>query len=230
MITTSLREAFRKVVVRRGIGPLGRYVHATSSHTQFGDWLRAHDTDLEFLTRYDMYQYINTSIIKGEPIDYLEFGVYKGDTFRRWAALNRAPSSRFHGFDSFEGLPEDWAGPFNSMPKGTFDVGGALPEIDDPRVRFVKGWFQDSLPEFLRGFEPLNRLVIHCDADLYSSTLYVLCKLDEHLKPGTLIIFDEFNGITEFKALTDYTTSFLKQYKVLCKAGRDCDQLAVEVT
>ena len=94
-------------------------------------------------------------------IDFLEFGVYTGHSIRFWSEMNRDPQSRFIGFDSFEGLPEDWLGNYT---KGTFDVGGAVPQIEDERVSFVKGWYQNTLPGFLKGFTPRSRLVVHNDS------------------------------------------------------------------
>ncbi|GGC51740.1 hypothetical protein GCM10011504_32730 [Siccirubricoccus deserti] len=51
-----------------------------------------------------------------------------------------------------------------------------MPQIDDPRVSFVKGWSQETLPGFLANFTPRSRLVVHCDSDLHSSTLYALTR------------------------------------------------------
>lgn len=31
---------------------------------------------------------------------------------------------------------------------GAFDLGGEIPQFDDPRVRFFKGWFEDTLSEY----------------------------------------------------------------------------------
>ena len=97
----------------------------------------------------------------------------------------------------FEGLPEDFS---KNWPKGRFDVGGATPQIDDERVTFVKGWFQNALPGLLNGFTPRSRLVVHNDSDLYSSTLFALVSLHTILVAGTVIIFDEYTMPThEFR-------------------------------
>ena len=225
-----LRKAARNVVVGRGLGPLNRYIRALSSHLWVGQWVRSHPTAHAFADRFAMYDHLNSGPLAQGPIDYLEFGVWKGDTVRAWADRNRDPGSRFFGFDSFEGLPEDWAGSFRVMPKGTFSTGGAVPAIDDPRVEFVKGWFQTTLPTFLEKFTPQSRLVVHCDADLYSATLYVLCKLDPILAPGSVVIFDEFNSAEgEARALADYASAFLRDFEVLAKTGEFCDQVAIQM-
>jgi hypothetical protein len=156
---------------------------------------------------YDFYRYVHDEVCRETAIDFLEFGVYKGHSIRFWSQMNSDPQSRFIGFDSFEGLPEDWLG----YPKGTFDVGGVVPQIDDERVSFIKGWFQNTLPGFLKGFMPRSRLVVHNDSDLYSSTLFTLASLNALLVPGAVVIFDEFGMAThEFRAFADYRSAFLR--------------------
>ena len=173
--------------------------------------------------RSDLYRYINDQILKNRPVDYLEFGVFRGASLRKWCEINTAPQSRFFGFDSFEGLPEGWGG----HPRGTFDVGGRFPDIPDPRLTFIKGWFQETVPAFLEKFEAANRIVIHNDSDLYSSTLYVLAKLDPVISPGTVIIFDDFHSpLHEFRALNDYTEAFDRKMTLLAHSGRYADQAA----
>jgi O-methyltransferase len=212
----ALRRAAKNVLMSAGTGPLQPYVDAVSIYGRFREWVNERGVETAFDTREKIYDYLNSEVIHKEPVDYLEFGVYEGVSIRYWSKINPSPSSRFVGFDSFEGLPEDWAGSFDKVPKGTFDTKGKLPEIDDSRVSFCKGWFQHSLIPFLQTFEPKNRLVIHCDADLYTSTLYVLCTLNHLMKPGTVVIFDEFSSPNdEFRALVDYSSSFLRTYKVV---------------
>src|SRR5258705_3316710 len=100
-------------------------------------------------SREQMYDDVHASFVNGSAIDYLEFGVFRGDSIRHWVKLNTQTNSRFYGFDSFEGLPERWR---NGQDKGHFDVGGNIPKIDDPRVHFIKGWFNHTLPSFVRDF------------------------------------------------------------------------------
>jgi hypothetical protein len=144
-----------------------------------------------FDNRFELYGHLQTVIGDG-PVDYLEFGVYRGESILRWAEIQHHPASRFLGFDSFEGLPEDWRYFGGIHARETFSTEGDQPEVDDPRVRFVKGLFQDTLPAFLADFTPGGQVVVHCDADLYSSTLYVLSECHRILGPGSIVIFDEF--------------------------------------
>jgi O-methyltransferase len=50
--------------------------------------------------------------------------VYKGHSIGFWSQMNRDPHSSFIGFDSFEGLPENWT---KKVPKGAFYAAGAAP-------------------------------------------------------------------------------------------------------
>jgi Macrocin-O-methyltransferase (TylF) len=119
------------------------------------------------------------------------------------ASTKDIPKSVFIGLDSFEGLPEDWG----TMLKGTFDTDGNIPKIDDARVRFLKGWFQDTAQELLRQLVNTDgKLIVNFDADLYSSTLFALSQIDSLKKPY-IAIFDEFTG-HETRALYNYTQAF----------------------
>jgi O-methyltransferase len=173
---------------------------------------------------YDFYRYVHDQVSSGTSIDFLEFGVYTGHSIRFWSQMNRDPQSRFIGFDSFEGLPEDWT---KKLPRGTFDVGGAVPQIDDERVSFVKGWFQNTLPGFLNGFTPRSRLVVHNDSDLYSSTLFTLANLNMLLVPGTVVIFDDFWMPTHvFRAFSDYKSAFWRSARPVAMTSNYAEQVA----
>lgn len=146
------------------------------------------------------------------PIDYLEFGVSTGESFRRFVGKIDHPEARFYGFDTFTGLPEPW-GPF---PAGAMGNGNAPPDIDDERVRFYQGVFQQTLYPFLADYDDSRRKVIHLDADLYSATLFVLTTLSRHLRPGDILLFDEFNvPMHEFKAFSEWVAAYYVVYEVL---------------
>lgn len=180
-----------------------------------------------------MYEWLNQNVIGGKLIHYLEFGVFRGDSIRRWSELNRDSNSRFWGFDTFTGLPEAWEGFTKPMESGAFNVGGQFPSINDPRVSFVKGLFQATLPDFLKNYTPDGQLVIHIDADLYSATLYVLTYLNDLIQPGTVLLFDEFSSVLhEFRALEDYCAAYMRKYEVVSAVNSPVDyysQIAIRV-
>ena len=95
------------------------------------------------------------------------------------------------------------------MDKKTLDAGGVTPRFNDPRVRLFKGWFHESLPSYLRGFKPHPTLILHLDADLYSSTIFVLRQMRPFLHTGVILIFDEFfDREHELKAFTEFLQEF----------------------
>ena len=94
----------------------------------------------------------------------------------------------------------------------------STPQPNDSRATFIKGLFQDTMYSFLKNFDrPADgRLILHMDADLYSSTLFALTMLAPYLTPGDIIIFDEFNVANhEFAAWHDFVRSYYIKYDVL---------------
>lgn len=113
----------------------------------------------------------------------LEFGVFSGSTLRLIAEARS--EGGVYGFDSFQGLPEAWRGGF---PAGAFAVSD-LPQV--PGAELVVGWFDAVLPGFLEAHPgPVD--FVHIDCDLYSSTRTVLELLGPRLRPGTVVMFDEY--------------------------------------
>ncbi len=178
----------------------------------------------DYANRRQLYEQLHKGVVRNRPMDYLEFGVYQGASLRAWTELNTHPQSRFFGFDSFEGLPEDW--PQGNATKGAFCCDGRTPNIDDSRVQWVKGWFNETLPDFLATYTPQRQLVLHLDADLYSSTLTVLMQLSPHLTRGTLLVFDEFLPLDEFAAFYHFLRATGRDFHVVA-AREDLVKLGV---
>jgi O-methyltransferase len=155
--------------------------------------------------RYGLYEFVlGHKKLRDEEMIYLEFGVYGGSSFKWWLGHNTHPQSRFIGFDTFEGLPEDWG----IFKRGDMSSGLKMPDVDDPRASFVKGLFQQTLPEVLKTVGREKRKVIMMDADLYTSTLYVLTTVAPFLAKGDVILFDQFNVPRhEFLAFTNFVES-----------------------
>ena len=188
--------------------------------------VREFPSAVELGTREEMYRHVSDTLLGGssKAFDYLEFGVFEGDSIRQWCALNANANSRFFGFDSFEGLPEDW---HSGKRKGAFSTDGRIPQIADHRVSFVAGWFQKTLRGFMASYHPRSQIVIHIDCDLYSSTLYCLTTLDPVITPGTLLVFDDFfDALHVYRALTDYCSAYVRQYRLLARS-HELGQVAI---
>lgn len=182
------------------------------SKTERGKFNDFYNSKVKYENRFQLHEFVLNEEIKNQAIDYLEFGVASGIAFRWWVEHNTNPDTRFYGFDVFTGLPED----FGVMKKKHYDTKGATPNIDDKRVTFISGLFQNSLPGFLETYKSERRKVIHMDADLYSSTLFVFTRLIPLLKKDDIIIFDEFGVPThEFRAFSDIITSYQIEYELL---------------
>lgn len=124
----------------------------------------------------------------------LEFGVNEGGTVNFIAS--KLDGRMVHGFDSFEGLPEDWSG--NNMAAGYFSRGGKPPRVK-ANVRLHKGWFDASLPGFLAA-NPGPIAFMHVDCDLYSSTKTIFDLAGDRIAPGTVIVFDEYFNYPNWRA------------------------------
>jgi len=178
--------------------------------------------------RIELHEKLSSKFVNpAEKICFLEFGVFKGQTFAIWVSNNTNPESTFVGFDTFTGLPEDWG----NEKKGSYSAGGNLPDIKDPRVKFEVGLIQDRLPGYLPQLKTGQRKIIHIDVDLYNATLYSLIGVQPFLEKGDIIIFDDFFTITkashEFRAFYDFLSLYKLEYKPIVKCRRG--HLAIEI-
>jgi hypothetical protein len=172
-------------------------------------------------TPFKNRKHIWVDYLKDAPKDsvYLEFGVRKGKTINYMAKVR--PDCIFHGFDSFEGLPERWRKGFE---KGHFKI---EPEefknlIFKKNVIIHKGWFSDTIHE---AKQISNIYGIHFDCDLGSSTTTVLNGLsDIILNSKPYILFDEMYGyegyeMHEFKSFLDWVNTSNANFQVISHNG-----------
>lgn len=149
------------------------------------------------------------------PVTYLEFGVHEGRSLEFFVSNLRHPDARFHGFDSFEGLPEMWN---EANPRGTFSTEGRAPVLSDDRATLHVGWFAETLPDF--SLERRGMIVLNIDCDLYSSTTTVLEWARLHLESGDLIYFDEFADIShEFRAFEDFRLTVPIEFELISRSS-----------
>ena len=159
----------------------------------------------------------------------MEFGVYKGRSINFISSL--MSFKEVLGFDSFEGLPVDW---FAGFTKGSFGIKGEVPTVNE-NVRIIKGWFDQTLPEFLKTTEE-NVSFIHIDCDVYESTKTVLECLANRIVSGTIILFDEYLNRPgwrnhEHRAWQEFVDKNNVQYEYygFVSDGYDSSQVAVKI-
>jgi hypothetical protein len=154
----------------------------------------------------------------------LEFGVRHGTSIRQLASFTSKP---IYGFDSFEGLPEDW----HQESKEVYSTKGKIPKVP-AHVTLIPGWFEKTLPLFLEKHGE-DIALINIDCDIYSSTKTVLDLLSARIKKGTIILFDEYIGNLhweedEHKAFMESINTYQWKYEYLCYSAYT-KQVAVKI-
>ena len=143
----------------------------------------------------------------------VEFGVWRGQSISFLASLTK---EIIYGFDSFEGLAEDWKG--WDLSKGSFSLGGVPPPVPT-NVTLIKGWFDETLPSFLRKHpEPFS--FVHIDCDTFEAASFVLNGSADRIRKGTVFVFDEYFGyrgwrMGEFKAWQQFVAARGLSYEYL---------------
>jgi hypothetical protein len=151
---------------------------------------------------------VRRAVEDGVPGDLMEAGVWRGGVtiFMRAVLQELGVNDRTVWVaDSFEGLPQP---DHNRFPKEALayespamrklrflaapllQVRGAFQCFDllDDRVRFIPGWFRETLPS-----APIEHLaVLRLDADFYESTRDVLVSLYDRVAPGGFVIIDDY--------------------------------------
>jgi Macrocin-O-methyltransferase (TylF) len=152
---------------------------------------------------------VRSAIADKVPGDFIETGVWRGGACILMRALlesTHEPGRVVWVADSFEGLPEPDAEKFPVEAKAfhgpviskAYDKFAASLEtvqanfrafsLLDERVKFLKGWFKDTLPA-----APIEKLaVMRLDGDYYASTMDALTALYDKLSPGGFVIIDDY--------------------------------------
>jgi O-methyltransferase len=150
--------------------------------------------------------------------DLIECGAWRGGAtiFMRAALLAYGDTDRrVWVADSFEGLPIPDPKTFPAdlgldlykqndqlaIGVNTVKLNFARYGLLDERVRFLVGWFKNTLPN-----APIEKLaVLRLDGDLYESTIESLAPLYDKLSPGGYVILDDYYNIAASrKAVDDY--------------------------
>lgn len=152
------------------------------------------------------------------PGDFIETGVWRGGACIFMRAILKAYNILDRNVwvaDSFEGLPKNTLE--QDINYGAWDVYSDLAisletvknnfvryGLLDNQVKFLKGWFKDTLPE-----APINKLaILRLDGDMYESTMDALNALYDKLSIGGYVLVDDYQAVTACKeAIHDFRDS-----------------------
>lgn len=188
-----------------------------SRNSQTEYFLSTMQEALLFRHREELWAFAASQVKSERPI-LTEFGVNEGHSVNFFSTL--LPMAEIYGFDSFEGLQEDWSG--TNLKKGSLDLKGRLPKVRS-NVTLIKGWFEETVEPWLETTSPEYIGLIHIDSDTYAPANYVLNILRKQMGPGTIVIFDEYFGYPgwknhEFKAWQELVQSFDVEYSYIAVA------------
>ena len=149
--------------------------------------------------------------------DILEFGVRAGESITYIA--QKLKDRTIHGFDSFEGLPEEWEG--HAFLKSDFTQNGKIPIVPG-NVILHKGWFDKTISEYNNSNEIA---FINLDCDIYSSTKTVLDELGNKITTGTIILIDDFFNYRnwqqhQYKAFQEFVEKSNIKFEYLAFNGK----------
>ena len=167
-----------------------------------------------FEAREDLWKYCLKKCSLASGL-YAEFGVGTGYSIN-WFA-KRLHQKIIHGFDSFNGLPEDFTPWFL---KGCFREDASKLSFEN-NVVIHPGMFEETLPKFSQEIvEEGVFSFVHIDSDLYSSAKTIFDTLGRAIVSGTVLVFDEYHSyvgwhLQGFKAFEEFCCERNMGYKWL---------------
>jgi O-methyltransferase len=211
-----VKRALTNAIYRdRRYAPDGRLLEYEDELRDTGaDWPAVAHTMIGMRRLDNLQHCVETALAERVPGDLIETGVWRGGAtvLMRAVLAARGDTGRTVWVaDSFEGLPPpdarypadagdthhaiDYLRVSEEDVRETFRRYGLL----DAQVRFLKGWFRDTLPS-----APIERLaVLRLDGDMYASTMDALDALYPKLSPGGFAIVDDYGAIPACRQATD---------------------------
>jgi hypothetical protein len=218
-------DDYKTLVAAREVGGFWKGRMLAHSHTMVG------------LRRLENLEYLAARVFaEGVEGDFLEAGVCQGGAsiFMRALQVAYGESERqMWVADSFRGLPpphsevdlgyqldlSESKAPWLAFSQQAVEDNFRSYELLSPQVRFLPGWFADSLPGAPIGSLALLRL----DCDLYSSTREVLDTLYDKVTPGGFVTVDDYGAIRACKVAVDE----FRQERGITSRLRWCDWTGV---
>ncbi len=215
--TRRLWYPLRTAIRRAGIDVVRRTARVPGMREEGREWpLTQSAKTMIGLSRLDnIRECIRSVVDEGVPGDLLEAGTWRGGAaiFMR-AALEAFgdPARNVWVADSFQGVPKPdvqaypadrgdiyWSYSDLAVPAETVKANFASYCLLDDRVKFLPGWFSESLPS-----APIGQLaVLRADGDLYESTLDILTNLYPHVSHGGFVIIDDYGCVPGCRRAVD---------------------------
>lgn len=148
---------------------------------------------LLFPSREHLWKYAVTLLSENTRV--IELGVYKGYSINRIAAYSIGKGIDVWGFDTFEGLTENWFG--TRFHGGAYSNSGVVPKTHK-NVVIQQGCISETLPLFLKSNDRSISL-IHMDLDTSETTSRALEELSEVITRSAYIIFDQYHGYPAYE-------------------------------
>lgn len=220
-MTLARKGLIPRAALKYAIDPLVRFTGRFKSfdpamRAQGRDWPKDAETMIGLARLQNIEDCVIDVIDRDVPGDLIETGVWRGGATIFMAAILRAYGETARCVwvaDSFEGLPRpnperapaDTGDPHYALSgelavsEANVRANFARYELLSDRVRFLRGWFKDTLPG-----APIERLaVMRLDGDLYESTMDALEALYPRLSPGGYCIVDDYNALANCRAAVD---------------------------
>lgn len=218
-LASALNRAIVRFLARRGLILCRPAAVDPEARSTGRDWPLDAET-MVGLKRLDNIEECITDVVRrGIPGDLIETGVWRGGSVIFMRAVLEAYGEVTRNVwvaDSFQGLPRpdptaypadegmDWSHvDYLAVSLETVKSNFARYGLLDDRVRFLPGWFRDTLPT-----APIERLaVLRLDGDLYESTMVALRALYPKLSPGGYVIIDDYEIESCRRAVDDFRRS-----------------------
>lgn len=215
-----LRRAIRRVLKRNARGSRATDPDAQARRMEGRDWPKLAHSMVGMKRLDNLQACVESALRDGIPGDLIETGVWRGGASILMRGILQAYAVRDRCVwvaDSFEGLPPPDPAKYPADAGDTHHentlLAVSLEEVQanfrqygllDDQVRFLKGWFKDTLPA-----APIERIAVaRLDGDMYESTIDALRSLYPKLSPGGYLIVDDYGAIPACKrAVTDFRES-----------------------
>jgi O-methyltransferase len=180
------------------------------------DWPTEAETMVGWVRLESLGECCATAIRESVNGDFVEAGIWRGGCGILMRAVLAAFSDKTRSvwlFDSFEGLPTPdaesypldkddphWTlAPYLGVSLEQVKSNFARYELLDERIKFIKGWFRDTIT----CAEMDSISVLRLDGDMYESTWLGLSHLYPKVSPGGFIVIDDYGALPNCKTAVD---------------------------